>query len=147
MYTKQECIPVGCVPSAAVAVSHDTHGTPQFHACPHCHTHHLPCMPSTMHALLPCMPLLPCSPQCHRCPLPCMTMLPPTCHAWPCHAQPSATHAPCHACPPTMHAPHHACPCHVWSPLPHTHPCHACPPPLWTDTCENITFANFFSGR
>ena len=48
-YAKQECIPVGCVPSAAVAVSPATHAPPPpRHAC----------SPTTrpMHTLLPCMP-------------------------------------------------------------------------------------------
>ena len=66
----QDCIPVGCVPPTAVAVS------PAMQAPP-------PCMPLTMHAPptthapghacpLPCMPLpLPqtCMPLCHACPL------------------------------------------------------------------------------
>ena len=61
--TRQECIPVGCVPSAAVAVSPATHAplpprTPLRHACS------LPCMP-------PChVHPLPCMPPCHACPSP-----------------------------------------------------------------------------
>ena len=62
---KQECIPVGCVTSAAVAVSLAMH-TPR-HAHPY--AMHAPCNA--------CPP--PCMPPCHTCPLPCMS---------PCHAHP-----------------------------------------------------------
>ena len=91
----------------------------------------------TMHAplLSPCMP--PPSPHmpplCHACPpLPCM---PPLCHACPLgaatHAPPGATtHAPPGA---TMHAPPGATT--------------RAPPFGQTDTCKNITFANFVCGR
>ena len=49
-YKEQECIPVGCIPSAAVAVSTATHALPPCHAPLPCHTppHHkfpLPYMP------------------------------------------------------------------------------------------------------
>ena len=98
--TKQECIPVGCVPcvpSAAVAISPVTHipchachsathtppatHAPLGHACPY-HA----CLP-TMHAPLNHMQLLPCMPPCHVHPLPCM----PHCHAChhPTHATPT----------------------------------------------------------
>ena len=81
---------------------------------------------------------------CHTCPNPAMhaplPCMPPTMHT-PLPCTPYHTHPlPCtllhHTCPttakhaPTMHAP-----------LPRT------PPSLWTDTCENITFANFVCGR
>ena len=87
----------------------------------------LPCTP------LPCMP--PCHAPCHVCPLPHM---PPTMHApLPC------TPPPC--TPPAMHTPP---PC---TPLPCMPPCHAPPgmhPPCGqTDTCKNITFANFICGQ
>ena len=73
----QECIPVGCVPSA----------------------HWLYLVVSARGVCIPCMP------PCHTCP-------------W-------------HTCkPPTMHA-----------------PCGTCRPCGQTDTCENITFANFVCGR
>ena len=66
----QECIPVGCVPSAAVAVSPAT-STPLCCACPPtmhapCHACPLPYMlPPTVHAPLPCMPP-PCTPPCRQ---------------------------------------------------------------------------------
>ena len=53
-FCKQECIPVGCVPSAGVAVSPVTHALlphmPSHHACPPAmhapyHAHPPPCMP------------------------------------------------------------------------------------------------------
>ena len=73
---------------------------------------------------------------CHTCPLPC---IPPTTHApLPCMpppCTPPTMHAPLPHMPPAMHAPHHA------HPLPRTPPCGQ------TDTCENITFANFVCGR
>ena len=102
-YPKQECIPVGCVLSAAVAVSPAMHAP--HHACPLPHT-------------------LPC----HACPLPHM----PHCHACPpCHAHPPAMHTPCHTCPPAMHTPCHTCPLPCMPPAMHT-PCHACPPAMHT---------------
>ena len=108
----QECIPVECVPSAAVAISLAMHA---------------PAMPAPCHA----------HPSCHTCPLPCM----PPYHACPHQAQPlpcmpPAMHALGHACPltcmpPTTHAPAsmHA-PATPLPPLPHGQ----------TDACENITF-------
>ena len=74
-----------------------------------------------------------------------------------CHTYPTATHTPFPHMPPTL-------PC-MPLPLPHMPPCHAhphamyaslpctphpltCTPPCGqTDTCENITFANFVYGR
>ena len=45
---KQECIPVGCVPPTAVAVSPATHHAPPItHTSRHAHP--LPCMPPAMH--------------------------------------------------------------------------------------------------
>ena len=79
---EQECIPVGCVPPASVAISPAMH-TPTMHAP--CHT------PPAMHVLTMHVPLA--TP-----PLLCM--------------------------PPSHHAP----------------PCRQ------TNTCENITFANFVDG-
>ena len=116
----QECIPVECVPSTAVAFS--------CNACPQ------PCMPPVTHAPLPCMPPPPCiCPHWHACPLPCMPPLP--------SMPPPDMHAPCHACPLPCNAPHHACPpCHT-CPLPHTPPathalpCHAHAPCMQNDRC------------
>ena len=107
---KQECIPVGCVLSAAVTVFSchappPTHTPTAMHAP--CHTCHLSCMPP------PYMP-----PAMHTLPLPCMSPSPHTLlvtHTPPHHACPFlATHAPFHhTCPPPLH--------------------HA--RPLWTDSC------------
>ena len=141
IFLKQECIPVGCVPSAAMAVSPATHAPchahpPTIHtphlACPlpHMppyHTFPLPCMPPAMDNPLPCMP-----PPCHAHTLP-LPHIPPAMHA-PCHGHPSAMHMPlpcmppCHACPFSL--PH-------MPPLPCTSP-----PPMdrMTDSYENITF-------
>ena len=113
LIVKQECIPVGYVPSAAVAVTPATqapchaHPPPHMppptmhapcHACPHpCHACPHPCQA--------CPPPLPSIPPCHTCPLPCM----PPCHTCPSHHTPSPNHAcplPCYTCPP----PHHALP-------------------------------------
>ena len=89
-FAKQECIPVGCVPSAhwpypvVSATQAPCHAHPRCHACPlkpthPCHAHPPPRMPPAMYA------------PCHTCPpIPCM---PPT------------MHAPYHACPPAMHTP------------------------------------------
>ena len=59
---EQECIPVGCVPSAAVAGSLAMHRPP-----PPRHTRLLPC-----HACMVAPPRhthpLPCTPSCHACP-------------------------------------------------------------------------------
>ena len=82
---KQESIPVGCVLSAAVAVSPATHAP-------------LPCICPTMHA--PSHHVCPC----HACPLPHM---PPVMHAPLSHMSPPHN-------PPAMHTPQtefltHAC--------------------------------------
>ena len=66
----QECIPVGCVPPASVAVSPATH--PRNHTCPPCHVHtHTtpppPCLPLAMHA----PPPLPSTPSLPHMPPPC----------------------------------------------------------------------------
>ena len=62
--TKQECILVGCVASAAVAVSPATHTPSPCHACSPYHAHprhaHTPCYACP----LPYTPL-PCTPPCH----------------------------------------------------------------------------------
>ena len=92
---KQECIPVGCIPPAAVAISPAMHGptrhTPTMHAPP--------CTPLTMHAPhhaypLPHMPPAMHTPTTHTagrtCPLPCM---------------PLTMHAPLPHTPPAMHTP------------------------------------------
>ena len=124
---QQECIPVRCVMSTAVAISHATHAP--CHPCP------LPCMPIATQAPTPChaYPLLYMPPTmytpCHTCPLP--------------HTPP-AMHTPCHACPLPCTPACHACP------LPCTPACHACPhhahlsamhaTEFLTRACENITF-------
>ena len=121
---QQECIPVGCIPPTAVAVSPAMHPT-LMHAPSPCYAHPMPYMPHAMHAPMPCMPHamhapMPSMPPFHACPMPCM---PPAMHAsLPC--TPPAMHTPCHACP--------------------TLPC--MPPCGQTDTCENITFTNFVCG-
>ena len=62
----------------------------------------------------------------------------------PCHACPPAMHGPpCHACPPPHHTCPHASPCHACCPPPRTPP----PPCGQTDTCKNVTFANFVCRR
>ena len=96
---KQECIPVGCIPSTAVAVSPATHAS-LCHACP-CHVHPLPCMPP-----LPCM--LPLSHMPH------FAMHTQLHHMCPplFHTHPLATHAPF-----TMHPPFA-----MYPPLPHMAP-------------------------
>ena len=117
---QQECIPVGCVLPAAIAIFPAMH-TP------------LPCMPQ------PCMPPAIHAPLCQACP--------PAKHA-PCHACPPATHAPLPCMLPTMHAPLpctppcHACPPAMHSPLTHTPPAmhaphHACPPAMHTPCGQN----------
>ena len=68
-FNKQECIPVGCVPSAAVAIS------PAMKCPPAMHAPCYPCPPP------PHMPSLPCTSPCypcphHACPLPSMSPLP-----------------------------------------------------------------------
>ena len=73
----QECIPVGRVPSAAVAVSPAQHTPlpctpPTTHAHCHAHTPHHACPLSRIP--LPCMPLLPYMPpprHTHSVSLPC----------------------------------------------------------------------------
>ena len=105
---------------------------------PLCHTHPpLPCMP----------PFATHAPLHHTCPpreQPCM----------PPQEQPCTPPGSNHACPlgATMHPPEqpHT---HPWE-QPHTPPrAIACPPATThtpcgqTDTCKNITFANFVCGR
>ena len=113
---------------------------PFDHACPPTmHTPPQPCTPlatmhspwqlcrptTTMHA-----PWQPCiSPGNHTCPPsnhahPTKQPIPPTNHT---HPPPATTHAP-----PSHTLPNHA---------------HPLPPCGQTDTCKNITFANFFCGR
>ena len=59
---QQECIPVGCVRSAAVTISPATHAP--CHTCPRCHAHPLPRM-----LLSQCMPPFTTrTPLCHTCP-------------------------------------------------------------------------------
>ena len=148
---KQECIPVGCVLPAHWLYlrisSYPTHAPreqPRIppgsnHACPP----EQPCTPpqATTHASLPQQPHMP--PQSnHTCP-PRATMHPHphSNHTWPPRA---TTHAPQsnHACPPgaTTHPPGQPCTLRGN---------HTCPP--WTewmtDTCKNITFANYVCGR
>ena len=87
-------------------------------ACVPHHTMHAP-----HHAYPPAM----------HAPLPCM----PPHHTHPLPSTPPAMHAP------LPHTPHHACPLPC-RPPPH----HACPHVnRMTDTCKNITFANFVCGR
>ena len=94
-----------------------------------------PCMPPTMHA--PChahphhaCPFHACPFPCHACPLPCMPHHTP-CHACPLPHAPPAMHVPCHGHPLPCMPPYHA-----YRPTMHA-PCGQ------TDTCKNITFANF----
>ena len=121
-----------------------------MHAPPSCHAHPpSPCMPPLHHACPPSphTPLSPCTPPQlpHTPPSPCM--LPPS----PCMPPSPCTPPFCHACPPfttppgnhahplaTINAPHQQ---------PHTHPQPPPPPCRQTDTCKNITFANFVRGR
>ena len=71
-----------------------------------CHAHHLPCIPTTMHAPCHVCPLQ-CTPPCHTCPLvvhsPCHAH--PLLHTTPLPHMPSAMHAPCHTCLPAIHTP------------------------------------------
>ena len=102
-----------------------------------CHAFPLPCMPPAMHAPRHAFPL-PCMPPAMHIPLPCI----PPYHACPHHACPlpcipPAMHAPCHAHPPAMHTPLPCMPPTTQTPLPR----------VQTDTCKNITFANFVCGR
>ena len=84
-HQRQECIPVGCVPPAAVAVSPAMHAPPHtnplaMHTCP-------PAMHTPNHACLrPCMPPTMHGPD-HADP-----------HAYPLPHMPSAMQAPCHVC-------------------------------------------------
>ena len=114
---KQECIPVGCIPPAAVATSPAKH-IPLHHECVP-----LPCMPPlphthpfTTHAPLgqACPPPLPCMPPfaMHALLLPCT--LPFTMHALLGHA-----------CPPTLSR---------------------TPPNRMTDASENITLPQLGCG-
>ena len=126
-----------CIPYPVVSVG----GTcVACQACPH---HHI-CTPAThapaMHA------------SCHACPHAC----PP--HMPPCMLPLPHTH-PHHICPPPGMPPCHIpLPCmlpatHAYSPCmspPRTQPLPRTPPPpvdRQTDTCKNITFANFVCGR
>ena len=114
----QECIPVGCISPASVAIS------------------------LALMSPLPCTPLpLPCMPPSHTCPLSHMPSAThaPTLHV-PCHAHPSAMHIPHHThtplailapcdscslpCTPSCHA--HHCHMHPLPHMPHTKhaPCH-----------------------
>ena len=80
-FFEEECIPVGCVPSAAVAVSPVTHAPPPTH-----HTHPLPHMPPPHHACPLCHAHLPLP----QMPPPFATHAPPLCCAHPLFAM----HAP-----------------------------------------------------
>ena len=135
-HSKQEYIPVGCIPPAhwpyLIAIHTPPPHTPPCHACPHaCHLHacHLLCTPPATHPL-PCMP----HPFCHAHPLPCM---------------PPAIHAPLPCMPPRHACPHHTH-THPWTP-PATHtPCHACPPPpgqnSWHTLLKILPCPNFIAG-
>ena len=128
-----QCIPVGYARSLTVSCSICRGGVHAIHAplpCmplpgPPCHAHSLPHTPSAT-----CAPCHACPPATHApllCPLP---------HMPPCRAHPTVVHAP------TMHAPLQCTPsCHTRLPLPRMPPCRQ------TNTCENITFANFVCGR
>ena len=120
---KKEYIPVGCVPSTAVAVSPAMHAP--CHTCPPpCHTCH------AMHASVPHIPpphppLLPSMP-------PFTTHAPFTMHACPFH----------HTCPPSLCVPP---PFTTHTPLHNASvpPLPCLPPPQpdrMTDACENIIF-------
>ena len=102
IFLKQECIPVGCVPSAAVAVS------PAMHAPMPCMTPSpLPHIPPATHS--------PCHAPCHAFPLPWTPL---------CHAHTPAMHAPMPCTPLAL--PH--IPPAMDTPLPCMPPCHTCPP-------------------
>ena len=139
-YFKQECIPVGCVPPAAVAVSPAMYAP--CHACPPA-TH----VPFAMHTFLPCMFPSPCMPPFHQTH-PSLPHMPPfTMHAPPLPCMPPFTMYP----PFTMHAPLcHTCPLTTQAPsLPHM-PLSPCMPLLWTewltDRCKTLSSANSFAG-
>ena len=94
--SKQECIPVGCIPPAhwPYAMHAPLPHMPPYHACAPCytcppathkhpwHAHLLPYMPPAMHALLPCTPPAIHAPLPHISPLPCMPPLPPPPPPW-----------------------------------------------------------------
>ena len=87
---EQECIPVGCILPASVAIS-------------------LACMPSVTHATCHACQLLYMPTPCQICPLPCMPPphMPPTTHAClfmhtPLLCTPPVAHAPT---PPTTYVP------------------------------------------
>ena len=103
----QESIPVGCIPSAAVAVSPVMHTPSAMHAPRLMHAALCHACPFTMHA-----PFTTHAPLCHACPpLTCMlpyttpTSLCDTCslrHACPLHhTRPPSSHMP----PFVTHAP------------------------------------------
>ena len=118
--------------SPYVIISH-TCPPPICHACPPFTTHTplLPCMPAPF---LPCMP-----PFTIHTPL--LPHMPPYNHAHPLaimHAPlPATTHIPYPLA--TMHAPPPAITHTPWQPC--------MPPSGQTDTCKNITFANFICGQ
>ena len=127
---QQECIPVGCVPPAHwlyLIISY---------ACPPRKNHACPPAPRKNHA---------CPPRSNHAPPQEKPCLPP----WkkPCTPPGKTTHTPLEK---TMHTPQkkpHTPPgatTHPPPPLPG-----ATTPPLCgqTDTCKNITFANFVCGR
>ena len=137
---EQECIPVGCVPPAHWPYLHIA--SYPMHAPQSNHTHppEQPCMPprATTHAPLE-QPHMPPGATTH-------TPLPWSNHACPPHPQSNHTSPPLGA---TMHAPlpprattHPPATTHA---LPWEQPC--TPPRRQTDTCKNITFANFVCGR
>ena len=84
---RQECIPVGCVPSAAVAVS-PPRTPPTMHiplpCMSPCHAHS-PCHAQTPHAFPPAMHAPTTHAPAMHAPLPCTP---------PCHAHPLAMHTP-----------------------------------------------------
>ena len=101
---QQESIPVGCIPSAEVAIFPAMHTTPNLphHAflATHAPTIHAPATP--LHT-----PLLPCIPPAMYAPLP---HIPPPYMALPCTplphtAPPMHTPPPCTPPSPTMHTP------------------------------------------
>ena len=81
IFWKQECIPVGCVPPAAIAVFPNTHQTTPHPPTPYTPPSPTTCMPPAMHAPPPLH-----IPSCHTCPPP----PPPT----TMHAPSPATRAP-----------------------------------------------------
>ena len=167
--SKQECIPVGCVPPAHWSYfrisSYPTHAPPgSNHACPL--PQEQPCTPPRSNHAHPLeQPRMPPRVTTHAPPQSNHTCPPPRSnHACPQsnHACPQSNHAcplgaTMHTCPPgaTMHAPLGAT-----THAPPEQPCmppratmHAPPeqpmPPLdrMTDTCKTITFANYVCGR